>query len=234
MEPITQLDRITRKQSRSFCRVHEGNEKYLRLSKRRRMRRNREDEPSSSQKRRREWSRYTSPFFLFVHCGSSRGIARRDERGIRRRTKERAKKIRVERRRPAWGIGTIPGRKRRMQEARHGNNKIICHWPICIRRSRVPWRQACKVQLNEPSLNIVWKITSVTRILLPPPLLPARLSLSFKWILLARHAWLVDSFLLLFLFFFSWRGVGWKRKSRVESRELLHLPIWLYVLLNLA
>lgn len=142
-----------------------------------------------------------------------RAASRRDERGIRRRTKERAKKIRVERRRPAWGIGTIPGRKRRMQEARHGNNKIICHWPICIRRSRVPWRQACKVQLNEPSLNIVWKITSVTRILLPPPLLPARLSLSFKWILLARHAWLVDSFLLLFLFFFLGEVLVGKEKA---------------------
>lgn len=228
MEPITQLDRITRKQSRSFCRVHEGNEKYLRLSRRRRMRRNREDEPSSSQKRRREWSRYTSPFFLFVHCGSSRGIEARWARDTSSNEGTSEENSR-------WKTTANLGDRHNTwaQEARHGNNKIICHWPICIRRSRVPWRQACKVQLNEPSLNIVWKITSVTRILLPPPLLPARLSLSFKWILLARHAWLVDSFLLLFLFF-SWRGVGWKRKSRVESRELLHLPIWLYVLLNLA
>lgn len=119
---------------------------------------------------RAAWSRYLFPFLslfflLFIVAGE---LARRDERGILvRRTNERRKFALKDDGQPRGSAQYLcrGACKRRI----HGNNKIICHWPICIRRSRVPWRQACKVQLNEPSLNIVWKITSVTRILLPPP-----------------------------------------------------------------
>lgn len=130
------------KQSRTFCRVHEGNEKYSAVQAKTDASKSR-DEPSSSQKRRRgEWSRYLFLFLFFSSpvCSLSSLARRRDEMSegyvVERRNERR--KFALKDDGQAGGIGTIPGRKRRMQEARHGNNKIICHWPICIRRSRVP------------------------------------------------------------------------------------------------
>lgn len=243
------------KQSRTFCRVHEGNEKYSAVQAKTDASKSR-DEPSSSQKRRRgEWSRYLFLFLFFSSpvCSLS-SLARRETRWARDTSSNE---------------GTSEENSRWKTTARLGGSaQYLGARGACKRRgmgitrsfvtglfayvARVfLWRQACKVQLNEPSLNIVWKITSVTRILFPPPLplpardlpspfvlLRARLSLSFKSILLARHAWLVDSFLLLFLlfllFFFFLTRCCWLEKKRVESRELLHLPIWLHVPLNLA